>query len=338
MTYPDHDIAADAFTNSSLGTFAACPRKYDLRYNLKLTRTDGEGSEALAVGSLWHLAHAAAAKHPEDANLPYTLIAQRAPSPLWAEKLSRLFAAYKWYWEKSDRIKIIEPEHQFAFELPGWIRMRGSIDAVVEIDGRIGIMERKTTSDDLNAGSAYWDRLKLDRQVGIYALGTPTPPAFILYDVVRKPSIRPKSIPAKEVNRMRAEAQNQGHALYYGESFTPDEVASAILQDQETIRMYGARLTSEIGNEPDRYFGRREVVRTDGDLERLRYDIFDLVETINRGVRYRNPDACDAFGTCEFFNLCHSNVDPQIGTDGRIIPPSGYAIRKHEHPELDGIE
>ena len=50
----------------------------------------------------------------------------------------------------------------------------------------------------------------------------------------------------------------------------------------------------------------------------------------------RNPDACHAYGTCEFFRLCSNNVNvgyPHCAKGG-FVAPEGFRAREHLHPEL----
>lgn len=331
-----------SYTNSSLTVARRCLREYDLRYNLRLTPGD-ESSEALDVGTTWHAAHDAhvgrprvlpvGESHVKDA---MEVINHHAPTPLWAVKLSRLFMAYDWYWA-SQPLNVVEAESRFKVAL-GDIDLEGKIDGRVELpDGRRGIMERKTTSEDIGTGAPYWDRLRLDTQVGIYGLAAGDPD-FILYDVVRKPTIKPKQITKAEVIRMSDEQKRQGFALYFSERFEGDELEHALEVKHESNGMYGARLTADIGDRPAFYFARREVHRTRADYGTLEADIWGqhgIIKTIrssgvvNHGAP-RNPDACQRYGrTCPFFRLCSNNEYPQPGE-----VPSGFHVREHLHPEL----
>jgi hypothetical protein len=72
---------------------------------------------------------------------------------------------------------------------------RGKLDGLLRLaDGRVAILEHKTTSSDARSGSDYRRRLTLDPQVGTYfegceALGTPA--EVCVWDVLQKPAIRP---------------------------------------------------------------------------------------------------------------------------------------------------
>ena len=324
------------YTNSALTTHRRCGREFQIRYERQLERV-GDDREVLQVGSTWHKAHEARDKGGN----PYDAISRHAPSALWAEKLSRLFAAYLWYWEDQP-LDVERPEFTFGVEIESGVTgdpipFLGQIDGVIRISGRRGILERKTTSEDLSADSRYWDRLRMDTQVGAYSLAFRKEfgemPAFVIYDVVRKPTIRAKSLTKADVARMKEENDEHGFAGYFGEKFQGAELEEALATKRESLGMYGARLTADIGDRPDWYFARREVQRTQQDLEAAATDIGHHVAQIEfdrgHGGFARNPDACNTFGLCDFFDLCANNAD--IST-GKV--PDGFQVREHRHPEL----
>jgi len=321
------DTKRPSYTNSSLSTARLCMRKYELQYVHRLERITDEGREALQVGTAWHKMHHWKARGLD----PYAAASKFAPSFLWTVKLACLFAAHEWYWQKQD-IKVVAPERKFKFAF-GADPIEGQIDASVEnSDGRRGLLEYKTTSDGVDAESDYWLKLRMDTQVGIYALAEGLP-QFILYDVVRKPTINPKALTKDDVKRMRTEQSATGAAIYFKQQFIGAELDAALNEARETPTMYGARLTADIGDRPEFYFGRREVSRTDQDFRALADDIngqIGLIEHADRERNYpRNPNTCHEFGRCVFFDLCANNKHPVAGE-----VPEGFRIREHLHPEL----
>lgn len=76
----------------------------------------------------------------------------------------------------------------------------GLIDKMVKLDdGRVGILEHKTTGDSIKPNSDYWIRAKMSGQVTYYyKAATDDPdlpnPDLVLYDVIRKPSIEPSKL------------------------------------------------------------------------------------------------------------------------------------------------
>ena len=338
----------DSFTNSCLSCFRRCPREFDLRYNKQLERADND-REVLRVGSCWHKAHDAASKVDSGTMTStstgdaagFAAIDDHAPGGLWKEKLRRLFAAYRWRYANQD-LNIIESEKTFEYSLEGTIR-KGQMDGVIEIGGQIGVLEYKTSSEDLADGSVFWSRLRMASQPSFYATAfreiTGETPAFVLYDVTRKPTIRPKAITKKDAARMRADIKAHGVTSYFAEPFESEEVEAAIFDGRETLSMYGARLTADIGDRPDWYFQRNPIYRTSLDLALAEEDTRQTIQMIeNRpshegyssGPFPRNPDACTTFGVCDYFSLCSNDEYPNGDT-----LPDGFTRREHLHPELE---
>ena len=77
----------------------------------------------------------------------------------------------------------------------------------------------------------------------------------------------------------------------------------------ETPAEYGQRLAEDVANNPDKYFARYDVVRTERDERESAFDVWQTASAIREGRRIgahpRNPDACLRFGRpCEFFGVC----------------------------------
>lgn len=331
-------MTTNSYTNSFFTTHRACPRKAHIKYDL-LLGLSGFSSEALEVGTCWHKAHDEDVKKPtgDEHAAAYAAIREFSPSDLWNEKLRRLYAAYHWYW-KDQPLEIIESERTFSATLPrpgGPVLIKGQLDGRVRnASGSIGMIERKTTGDSIETDSLYWDRLRMDPQTGTYALALDPLPNYILYDVVRKPTINPKKISKKDVARLRAELVAAGSGTYYDVNFSQEEIGDALDSAFESLEMYGARLTADIGDRPGFYFARREVVRTKQDFETVLENIESQVDAIEHaretGVFFMNPDSCALFGRCEYFSLCSNNIVPCNGDP----TPEGFSVREHRHPEL----
>lgn len=320
-----------SYTNSSMATFRRCPREYEWRY-LERIEPDVPEREPLSVGTAWHAAHESRTRGED----PYEAIARHAPGELWRVKLSRLFAAYEWYWQDQP-VNVVEVEIPFEVDLEGR-KFAGVIDGIAETpDGRLGIIERKTTSFDLSPESRYWSKLRLDTQVGVYSIAfnaiTGKSVDFILYDVVRKPTIKPARIAKKLAEPIIEDAECMRNFVYCGEQFEPRPMdVDAVREGRENEALYGARLTQDIGKRPEFYFARREVPRTAQDFNALRDDLMAQTAAIGHavadGLLFRNPDSCNVFGVCDFFGLCSNNCTPS----GKV--PDGFRQREHQHAEL----
>lgn len=318
-------------TQSSLSTARLCSMKFELQYNQLLERNTDDEREVLAVGHCWHRAFDARARGGD----PFSSILNHAPSAVWAVKLARLFAAYDWYW-RDQVIALTETEKTFRVTLNGR-EYEGQMDGkLLTPDRRRGILERKTTSESVGAESDYWKKLRLDVQVGLYGLAEGRPD-FIVYDVVRKPTINPKNLVKIDAKRMRMELASKGLATYFGEQFTAEQMDGPLTIGEEGLLLYGARLTADIGDRPEHYFARREVPRTKKDYDELEDNLERQARTLDfleaNDAWHRNPDACHAFGTCAFFSLCANNVRPRRDE----APPEGFRRRQHRHPELHPV-
>ena len=349
----------DTYTNSRLSTARDCGYKEAYRYDLRLEVDTEDEAETLAVGTFWHDLH-----DRQDSGLdPFDGMYERAPSELWAVKMSRLFVAYQQFWSQSDDGYEIVPEQDFRMEVPtpadavaelgDKIIIEGMLDArMTRRDDagevlEVGLMERKTTSLDISDDSDYWDRLPLDTQTSTYEMAMNSRGIdldFVIYDVVRKPTINPKNLLKKDLERMRAEAEN-GAVTYCGETFAFDlyeSVPHALEEGRECAQLYGARLAQDIAERPSRYFARRTVVHSPEDLELTRAQIFNQIRTMaiqkREGILFRNPAACHriGLGKCPYFGLCTNGQTPttvERDMHSGLVPP-GFVVREKLHPEL----
>ncbi len=76
----------------------------------------------------------------------------------------------------------------------------GKLDGVVKSSRGKFLIEHKTCSEDIEDSTApYWQRLAIDSQISMYSLAHWQDDSRLdgtIYDVIRKPTIKPKQIPA----------------------------------------------------------------------------------------------------------------------------------------------
>jgi hypothetical protein len=250
------------------------------------------------------------------------------------------------------RYEVLDVEAEFAAPLVNpltraasrtW-RLGGKLDvAVRERDsGREGIVEHKTSSDDITPGSEYWRRLQMDGQVSIYFAGAKAlglDPQFCLYDVLAKPRQRPSAIPLTDETGAKIVLGPDGARVRTKDGKKWRETADAaqgyVLQTRpETADEYRARLLEAIASDPAAWFQRGEVVRLEAELDEAMHDIWQLGRQIREndiaGRFPRNPDACVRFGqTCAFFDVC-------TGT-GSLEDEARFRRARFIHPELDHV-
>ena len=175
-----------------------------------------------------------------------------------------------------EKWEILEVEHSLKIEYEGYV-YQGKMDLVIsDLKGKIWGVEHKTASDISNM---YVQRLTLDFQIlaylnGMRSIGVKTP--GIYYNVMRKPSIKPKI----------------GESLeYYQNRFVNDAV---------NVR-------------PEFYFPERIPIRRKSisldDYERQLWMIYkDMKYIMKHGLWYKDDQKCFWYGRCPYILLCQSGV------------------------------
>ena len=288
-------------TSSRLRTFRRCRREHHLRYGLGYTT---QSNAAQDFGTLVH-------KGLEQWWLSMALEERRIDALSWAlldmrkagegadpYDLARAEAMLIGYdsVHGGERYEVLGVELEWRAELPALpfeepTKLGGKFDALVRAgNGRVLIVEHKTSSEDISPGSAYWARLRLDGQVSLYYLGAQAlgyDVAGVLYDVLGKPGAKPLRATASP----RYKKNGQPYAGQRLADETPDE--------------YRGRIVEALASDPDRYYQRTTIVRLEGEqarhLEELRAEVRELASAAPIG----NPDACVRYGaTCGFFPAC----------------------------------
>jgi PD-(D/E)XK nuclease superfamily len=308
-------------TNSRLRAARACLRLHFFMYELGY-RPIAE-SAALMFGTA---AHAALEKR-------FLLLMDllSAPSatfnldPFEEMRLRVVLAGYDARWhDDAERYEVLDVERRFEAPLRRPVTLRrsttwriaGKVDAIVREreSGRVLVVEHKTASGDVGTGSLYWQRLRMDSQISIYLDGARAigyDPAGVLYDVLGKPDIRPlKATPTE------ARKYTKTGALYANQR-----------EQDETPEEFGERCAAAIGENPDRYYQRAEMVRIGGELDAFREDLWDAALLISSKRHPRNPDACLRYGgACPYLPVC--------GGEASLTDPTRYRLTPI-HPELE---
>jgi RecB family exonuclease len=309
-------------THSRLSCFRACPRKHYLRYELGLR--PAETGYALRVGSAFHAALEAA----DEGLDPGEAIGQRLEDPHDLAMVAAMFNAHQRQYADQQLVPVASEQ---KFEMPlinpstGWPttvwRLAGVADRIVQLqDGRLALMEYKTTSRDFAPGAEYWLRLRMDQQLSIYVLAARElgyDIQTILYDVTRRPALRPYKATPPEKRQYKKDGTL--YASQRAEDETPEEFAKRIAED--------------IAFRPDYYFARIEIARLEHDLDACALELWQQQLAIraaqNSGHWYRNPGACFSPFPCEYLSICQYD-SLEINT------PTGYVRSERIHPELAG--
>jgi hypothetical protein len=182
--------------------------------------------------------------------------------------------------------------------------------------------------DISDPASVYWRQLVIEGQASHYELlllQNGIKLDRIVWDVVRKPGIRPKKISKKDVLALQETGRYCG-IIVASESYT-----HAINHGDENAELFACRVAQETTENPDRYFQRRSVPRTRDELAEYASELWDIGTEIREARRndrwYRNSGACMSYGTpCKFLGIC----------SGHDTPESDRWTRKQQvHNELD---
>ncbi len=223
-------------------------------------------------------------------------------------------------------------------------QLGGKIDAFVRnAEGRVFVVEHKTSSEDVSPGSEYWRRLRMDGQVSVYFEGAASLGLKVdgcLYDVLKKPAQRPGAIPLLDEDGVKIVLDASGARVRTKDGKKWRESASTadgfVLQTRpETPEEFRDRCLNEIAANVNDYFVRADVVRLEAEVEEAMADVWQtaraLRENGNRGFHPRTVESCVRYGrTCSFFGVCCGEASLE---DTRLF-------RKIEnvHPELEQVE
>lgn len=341
-------IQPGLLTHSRLTSFRSCPRKHFLRYELGLSAIKDDLPRRF--GSAMHKLLECADKGIEaDVVMADDYEIEMVMAVLDGH-LRRNFEDEKYYTVIASEIpfdlQLINPET--GRPSPVW-RFCGVIDRIVKLaDGRLAIMEYKTTSRDFAPGADYWNALHMDQQLSIYVIAARAmgyDVETVVYDVSRRPALRQREIPVIE-DGAKVVIDINGDRVRTKDGKKWRETADAAMgyttvTRPETPEEFGQRVRADIAERPEHYFARIEIARLDQDLDDCRAEIWQqqlAIREMQRTARkagqrawYRNPGSCysPTGGTCDYLPIC-------LMRDLESNTPAGFVRRQDVHPELSG--
>jgi hypothetical protein len=351
-------------THSQIQTAMTCPRKHYIQYVLGLR--PATEAKALRIGSAFHQGLDLWAKGSDVEE------AKRSALAMFDESATRismteddhfdylvdrqilwyLLHGHFWRWQE-ENITIKHLASELSFEIPiinpdsgrasrNFV-LAGKIDGVIQFDdGRVAIMEHKTRGGDISPEADYWQRLRIDQQISIYFIAGQKlgyKPDMIYYNVARKPEITPKQIPLVDDEGVKIVLDAHGERVKTkdGKKYreTGDKEAGYVLQTrQETPEEYGQRVINDMQVRPEFYFARKEIPRTQIQMDDAQQDIWQMTQVIRDcdkcGRWPRNTGACIGFGRCPYFLLCTNSWDIESEET-----PDGFIRVDNVHQELD---
>lgn len=250
--------------------------------------------------------------------LALEVIRQAATPDNWAASAAAhgLMIGYAHRWDaEQSRIELQQCEQVYDGQLFNPDTRRPSrtwtITGVMDKIGHEGrdtiLYDHKTTSSDISDPSGpYWRQLAVASQASHYellALQHGVRLDQIIWDVCRKPTIKPKQIAQAEVKRIREFGE------YCGFSLDEAAVARAVDTGREDAELFSLRVASECIANPDRYYARRGIPRTREQLLEYARELWQIGRQMcddrRNGTAFKNSAACFSYGTpCEYLPLC----------------------------------
>lgn len=351
LAFGGEDKMTQLLTHSRCASFKSCRRRHWFEYELGIRRTiDGK---ALRMGSAYHAGLESLAHHNDlgdacGAARAYYADIDNAELEMECQTVMSMLCGYQWRWQSSPLEYVaVEQEWQLPLLNPETGRpstnfdIGGKIDGIVRLeDGRLAVIEHKLLGDDISVESFLWRRMRIDQQVTIYVLAARRlgfDVDCVLYDVGRKPTIKPTQVPMLDDAGLKIVVDADGNRVL-NKNGTPRQTASAadgyqiIARDMRPDE-WSEKLSNDIAERPDYYFARREVTRLNADIEELQAELWDVQKSLrdaqieNRWFRNVSRQTCDG---CSVFELCSIGFDPQSGT-----LPDGYQRIVNLHPELE---
>lgn len=339
-------------TNSAIACFKSCRSKYWWSYvqgirpsydakALRMGTAVHEGLDRLKKGNSTDDAVAAVRQC-------YLYMPDAFDAWEWSiecETAVALVNGYAWRWsqpmeviasEQSWQLRLINPVTQSPSTC---FDIAGKMDGIIRMeDGRLAVLEHKTCSEDIGLESDYWRRLQLDHQITLYIYAARRlnyDCATVMYDVLRKPTIKPtpvavcddlgaKIVLGPDGNRVRTEKGQWRQ--------TSDAAKGYVLQTRQmTADEWSAKLTADIGERCEFYYCRREIPRLDGELLECAEELWMIQRTIREAMntdRWFKTVSKDSCTWCCYWGLCSSKYDPIDSL------PEGMIRVNNLHPEL----
>lgn len=353
MNPPVLDIRS---TNSSDSCYQRCNRQFWIAYVMRIRPR--VPSQPLRIGSAFHAGLDAKAQGASPDNAVNAAMEYYSTLPKWVsdattmeefaveqETAYRLLMGYFWKYQ-DDEIEIVATEQ--AFEIPIYNpstgrkikkTCAGKIDKIIRVNGRLMLMEHKTTGDSIDIDSDFWRPLRLDFQISRYfhaAQRLNYPVESVLYDVVHKPDIKPRKIPILDEHGLKVVLDADGNRVLLKNGKprqSGDESQGWTLQQRrESSDEYGERLNNDIADRPQHYYARREISRMESDLAEFDADLYAVQMQIRDSLKYgrwpRNVRSCRNPFPCAYLKVCDHNFNESV--------PEGFVRVDDPHPELGG--
>lgn len=255
--------------------------------------------------------------------------------PLIVAKVRALMFGYAHRWAGDDYVTISAEE---AYHLPvinpatgaasRTFTQGGKFDGVIERDGKVYLLEHKSSSEDIiDPDAVYWRRLEIDSQVSHYVMANWMMERKVdgtLYDVIGKPGIKPRALTIAERKQIAEEGVYFGFKVSDAELERVKEASEKIdsfkeikkqtnadnkkrekagepIQEipqyvldgadadvRESIELYEARLARDCIENGNKYYQRKVITRLDQDIAEYAGELWDVAQSM---LHARNNEA-----------------------------------------------
>ncbi len=197
------------------------------------------------------------------------------------------------------------------------------------------VMDHKTCSEDVGPESDIYQQLVVEGQANMYSLVSHLQGVSVagaIWDMLRKPGIKPKTISEKD----RAGIASEPHK-YFGfvvSQSAIDYVINIGKGVRETAELFGYRVAAECLEKPERYFARRQVPKLQQDLLDFANELWDVSQEMRQAradnKHFRNSGACRMYNrACAYLGLCSGYDNPES---------NNWQRRECVHSELTTLE
>ena len=360
----------EIITNSRMQS-ASCPRREHLSYGIGIRKE--KDALPLRIGDAFHLGLDMYKQYQIDNE-------QKVPPTEWCNEIilavyaefdktmpteddyayqhsidritvGTMLSAYFWRWSEIDahneviatesvfQMPILNPDTNHPMQK---IVASGKQDGIIKLaDGRLALLEHKTSGEDLSPEKDFWKALRIDGQISLYWLAANHNGYNIdtvLYDVIKKPTIKPLLIPKLDKEKKKQVVDiNTGERILNKDGSVKQSVnnkeTQAMITRPETPEEFGQRYLEQIYEDPDRFLIRKEIPRLRCDLDEYKYDMYQTAQQLrfnnNKKCWPRKDSLCRGRYVCQYLDLCCNGFDINSNE-----VPQGYVTVDDVHPEL----
>lgn len=307
--------------SSSADAFLRCPQYYEYVYELGYNPVDEDPILTYGLGT--HDALEARGKG-EPLHVQVATLGRRLVDLPWYRQMTAtaMIALYNEVYADED-IEYLHVEHPFKVEIADGVVFRGKFDAICrDNDGRLFIMEHKTTRADISDGAPYWLKKEINTQADSYMMAArwlDIDVEYIRYDVLKAPQLKPYKTTPKDKQKFYVRDGK------YGKKGDPKPGTRL---RPEGSKEFKDRVMEYVSENRDNLLKRVDFERTINDNVRAQHNLFKIAKLIKTGARPQNGASCliGVRGTeCEYRQVCLGNTSlSNTGLFRRNEDPFGY--------------